>query len=685
MGNTSNEYYDIVGEYWNRYIGGTEEIPRDLDMIRPEILDSWKRSLKYGVSPFGVRNTTLPPDKLDALLEKNRLLISVAHDHLKKLYLYVKGTNFALALVNHDGYVLDILADDDLIHQKASSSGLTLGCLRSEKAVGTSGIAICLTLGTPYAVYGKEHFIQPHHDYICCGAPVYSQERELLGCLALIGPYRLAPAHSLGMITAAADGVEKELKLRLTYDKISEINSKFQFTLDSLSSSVMLVDRSGQITQANKSTRSILGLKKEPINTSIYDLFTDPAVATDILRSGKDISNKEVFVNNSSGASQTVIMSVIYSPVDSADIVIKFDRVKSIHKLVNKIGGFTAKYTFDCIIGSSPCMESAKSLGRLAAKNDTNLLILGESGVGKDVLAQAVHNASHRADGPFIAINCAALPKGLIESELFGYETGAFTGANKSGNPGKFELADGGTLFLDEIGDMPLDVQATLLRVIQNKEIIRIGGKKPKSIDVRIIAATNSDLETAVENKLFRSDLYYRLNVLSIKIPPLRQRLEDVPALMDYFVRLHGSEENLAMFTPEIRHIFETHSYPGNVRELENMVERVLIAADDDTLHIHDLLDFRTPDLKPAHDNSVPRMIPDTPAQVSDQTEFPDTYPGTFDTINSPAREYSRIVEALKQEKGHVPSAAIRLDMPKRTLYRKIQKYNIELESFRQW
>ena len=150
--NTSNEYYDIVSEYWNRYIGGTEEIPRDLDMIRPEILDSWKRSLKYGVSPFGVRNTTLPPDKLDDLLEKNRLLISVAHDHLKKLYLYVKGTNFALALVDHDGYVLDILADDDLIHQKASSSGL------------------------------------------------------ILGCLALIGPYRLAPAHSSSVMLMDRSG-----------------------------------------------------------------------------------------------------------------------------------------------------------------------------------------------------------------------------------------------------------------------------------------------------------------------------------------------------------------------------------------------------------------------------------------------------------------------------------------------
>lgn len=684
MGNISNDYYDIISEYWDKYIAGSQEMPEYMDTIRPEILDSWKRSLRYGVSPHGVRTTTLPPDRLNELMKKNSLLISVAHDHLKKLYFYVKGTNFALALVNCDGYVIDLLADDRPIRQQASSSGLTLGCLRSEKAVGTSGIAICLALGTPYAVYGKEHFIQTHHNYICCAAPVYSPEKDLLGCLALIGPYKLAPAHSLGMITAAADGVEKEIKLRLAYDKISEINSKFQFTLDSLSSSILLVDsKTGSITQANKSTVPILGLKKELLNASIYDLFTDPSVSADIMKSRTDISNKEVFINDLSGSSHTVMMSVIYSPLDSADIVLKFDRVKSIHKLVNKISGFTARYSFDNIIGSSPCMESAKSLGRLAAKNDTNLLILGESGTGKDVLAQAVHNASHRADGPFIAINCAALPKGLIESELFGYETGAFTGANKSGNPGKFELADGGTLFLDEIGDMPLDIQATLLRVIQNKEIIRIGGKKPKSIDVRIIAATNSDLESAVENKLFRSDLYYRLNVLSIKIPPLRQRLEDVPELMDYFIRLHGTEENISLFTPEIRSRFENYPYPGNVRELENMIERVLIAADDDALHLHELLDLQWPE--PNHRmNETAGQNNSAPEHISSEIRITSS-PETQNIINSPAREYSRITEALKQEKGHVPSAAIRLDMPKRTLYRKIQKYNIVLDVFRQW
>lgn len=684
MGNMTSGYFDIVGVYWEKYIKEQQPIPKKVDTIRPEILDSWRRSLKYGVSPFKVLNTTLPQENLDALMEKNRLLIAIAHEHMKKLYFYVKGTNFALALVTHDGYVIDLLADDELIHKKAHNSGLTLGCLRSEKAVGTSGISICLTLGTPFAVYGKEHFIQPHHDYICCAAPVYNGEKELLGCLALIGPYNLAPSHSLGMITAAADGVEKELKLRIAYDKISEINSKLQFTLDSLSSSICLVNLQGHITQYNKNTCEILQVQKELLNMSIHEIFSDPDLVKDIMNPEVKISNKEVFVNSSSGTAHTVMLSAIHSPQDASDIILKFDKVQTIHKLVNRIGGFTAKYTFDSIIGNSACMESVKNIGRLAAKNDSNLLILGESGTGKDILAQAVHNGSRREDGPFIAINCAALPKGLIESELFGYETGAFTGANKSGNPGKFELADGGTLFLDEIGDMPLEVQATLLRVLQNKEIIRIGGKKPKSIDVRIIAATNSNLESAVKNKLFRSDLYYRLNVLSIKLPPLRERMEDLPLLLKYFVNLHGSDQNLSLFTPEIMSRFEQYSYPGNVRELENMVERVLIAADDAALSVHELIGTNSPE-ESEYRLSDPVLketafsAPDERLDAAPLVPRPSTVP------NSPAKEYSRILTVLREEKGHIPTAAERLQMSKRTLYRKIKKYNLDLDSFRKW
>ena len=219
----------------------------------------------------------------------------------------------------------------------------------------------------------------------------------------------------------------------------------------------------------------------------------------------------------------------------SIGYVISFREMKRIHKMVNKYSGFKATYTIDNIIGQSSQISYVKNLCLKASKSNSNVLILGESGTGKELVAQSIHNASSRRNEPFIAINCGALPKGLIESELFGYEGGSFTGANREGKPGKFELADGGTIFLDEIGDMPLDIQVSLLRVLQNKEIVRIGGNKPKSIDIRIIAATNKDLFKSIHDNTFREDLYYRLNVLTISVPPLRERKSDIKVLEQYF------------------------------------------------------------------------------------------------------------------------------------------------------
>ncbi|MCQ4638286.1 sigma 54-interacting transcriptional regulator [Anaerovorax odorimutans] len=679
MEKITQDYFDVIGTYWNKYVKEKEPLPRSLDTIRPEILDSWRRSLEYQVSPFEMKHFILSRQELDYVLKENKHLISIAHDHMQKLYFYVKGTNFALALVNKDGCVIDLLADDELIQKKAHNTGLELGCLRSEKIVGTSGIAICLALGAPYAVYGKEHFIQTHHDYICCAAPIYGQNKELIGCLALIGPYKLVPAHSLGMITAAADGVEKELRLKMAYEEMSEINSKLQFTLNSLSSGILLINRIGRITQYNEKASEILNISYDLLNVHINEIFSDMNTVEEILYTKNSIYNKEATVNNSSGNTITVMLNVVCNSHDATNIILKFDRIETVHKLVNKIGGFTAKYTFDSIIGQSSCIEGVKNMGRLAAKNDSNLLILGESGTGKDVLAQAVHNASRRYEGPFIAINCASLPKGLIESELFGYETGAFTGANKSGNPGKFELADGGTLFLDEIGDMPLELQATLLRVLQNKEIIRIGGKKPKAVDVRIIAATNTDLAAAVKEKLFRSDLYYRLNVLSIEMPPLRERKEDIPLLIDYFVGLHGSGEiHINPLTSEIRQKCNDYSWPGNVRELENVVERLLITAGNDTIPVEQLFNSL---LRTDFTKNISPLVGSFDGKPEENLSCPQS-----DTsFDSPAKEYSRIVAVLREEHGHVASAAQRLGIPKRTLYRKIKKYNLDLESYRKW
>ncbi|MCC5912343.1 MAG: sigma 54-interacting transcriptional regulator [Clostridiaceae bacterium] len=232
--------------------------------------------------------------------------------------------------------------------------------------------------------------------------------------------------------------------------------------------------------------------------------------------------------------------------------------------------------TFDSIIGISESIQRVKELGKQVATTKSNVLLLGESGTGKGLFASAIHNASSRKEYPLIKVNCAAIPEELLESELFGYEQGAFTGAKKGGKPGKFELANKSSIFLDEIGEMPLNMQAKLLKVIQEKEIDRVGGVKSQKVDVRIIAATNQDLEEMVRNKKFREDLYYRLNVISIKVPPLKERKEDIPLLINSLLKKFSKEMDkfVTEISPRAMDSLMNYQWPGNIRELENVIER---------------------------------------------------------------------------------------------------------------
>lgn len=249
------------------------------------------------------------------------------------------------------------------------------------------------------------------------------------------------------------------------------------------------------------------------------------------------------------------------------------------------------KYTIDSIIGKSTVMSEIKRQIMQAAPSSSTVLISGESGTGKELIAQSIHNASDRAKRPFIKVNCAAIPAEIAEAELFGYEGGAFTGALRHGKPGKFELADGSTIFLDEIGDMPLQLQSKLLRVIQEKEVERIGGIKTKKVDVRILAATNRDLYKLVKEGKFRNDLYYRLNVLVITAPPLREHVEDIPILLDYFMTKFNQDSGKQIngVTEEVAKFLTSYIWPGNTRELENMIERAVIYCSDNLIGLNEL------------------------------------------------------------------------------------------------
>jgi len=334
-----------------------------------------------------------------------------------------------------------------------------------------------------------------------------------------------------------------------------------------------------------------------------------------------------------------------------------------------------SKYSFEDLIGSSPIFLAAKALAQRVSGSNSSVLLIGESGTGKELFAHAIHHQSTRASAPFVAINCSSIPEHLLESELFGYEDGAFTGAKKGGKKGQFELAGGGTLFLDEIGDMPLSMQSKLLRVLQEKEVVRVGGYKSISVDVRIIAATHRDLEKMVEKGEFRQDLYYRLNVIKIDIPPLRERKEDIaPIARGLLKKLEARfYRNSIELSAEVKERLMQHSWPGNIRELENVLERSINVLDGKTIKVSDLplylRDFEPEDGSAIHSDQEisPSLV------LASEPLFVQPLKETLAQVEKQAIEH-----ALAVTKGNKLEAALLLEIGKTSFYDKCKLYNIK-------
>jgi transcriptional regulator with PAS, ATPase and Fis domain len=314
-----------------------------------------------------------------------------------------------------------------------------------------------------------------------------------------------------------------------------------------------------------------------------------------------------------------------------------------------------ARYTLESIIGPSPALEALKAEARQAAKNRLPVLITGESGTGKELFAQAIHHASPRRAQPLVRINCSTIPAELFESELFGYDKGAFTGARNEGKPGKIELAHGGTLFLDEIGELPLALQPKLLRVLEEKEFERVGGTKVRSSDFRLIAATNQDLDQMMAQGRFRKDLFYRLNVIGLHLPPLRARVEDIPPLVEHLLAQIAPPPSHPRFTAEAMHVLTTYHWPGNVRELANALERVVASLEGDTIQRSDL---------PFHLQNPPR---------------PDRQNQPWDLRHALARaEREALRHALALCQGNKSQAAQMLGIHRTLLYKKMARHGLK-------
>ena len=473
----------------------------------------------------------------------------------------------------------------------------------------------------------------------------------------MVAPYDKVSYHSLGMVVASVMHIQSKISLERT-------TRYHEVIMDSMSEGVMVVDYNGIITYMNGNCARFLQQQNQTvIGRNIYDLLghtPDNQYFINIVTQGRVVTDETVLLTI---GKDKVQCNITCNPLNNPDpsnggTVVIIREIQRINRLVRNWIGGGAKMTFQDIVGTNPKFQQVINIAKAAASSSSNVLLLGESGTGKDIIAQAMHNASPRRNNPFLAINCAALPRELIASELFGYEEGAFTGAKKGGNIGKFELADQGTIFLDEIGDMPLDLQASLLRVLEEKSVLRLGGNKLIPVNVRVIAATNKDLDLEISRNRFRRDLYYRLGVIRITIPPLRERPEDIRLLAHYITesickRINKPPMKLA---PEVIDAFLRFDWPGNVREMQNVLEGAIQLADSPLI---------TYDLVKDYFNQPGTQVAETLIKAENED------------LTISAVEKQMIESYLEKYKYNKTEAAKALGMSRRTLYRRLKEYNL--------
>jgi transcriptional regulator of acetoin/glycerol metabolism len=629
------------------------------------IKESRERCVQYGITKDQVfSKKMIDAAELQQKFSENRDLILTASPYMEHLMSIVRGNNFFVLLTDREGCILNAVGDEKILSE-AFELKMVAGAYMNEECIGTNAMSIVVKTKQPVQLSGKDHFVEAYHRWTCSGAPIKDPSGKLVGVLDLTGYSDAVHPHTLGMVIAASNAIEEMLKVQ-EYNRLQNMTNKHIKTIfNAMPVAILTSDVDGEIKIYNQKALELVGNKyKQLVATNLADIIEEWPHIKETLHSERNVSR----IINLKSLRNRLRCQMTASPIYNAQddgfeyvFVLKEDRTKKLEIDVQPY------YTFDEIIGKDAQFVSTIEYAKKIANNRSTILILGESGSGKEVFAQAIHNYSKRVDGPFVALNCGAIPNQLIEAELFGYEEGSYTGAKKGGNIGKFELANNGTIMLDEIGEMPMDLQVRLLRVLQENVITRIGSQKNIPIDVRIIAATNKDLKKEVELGRFRKDLFYRLNVLPLYLPPLRERTSDISVLFHSFMKSLSSkyEKKPLEITDEEMLVLENYNWPGNVRELENVVE---LAINTETFPIKYFIQNINREARNEGEAMIPEHIEET-LETVDSTK-----------LNMNFIEKEHMTRVLKLTGGNITKAAQILGVQRNTLYNKISKYQIEIE-----
>ena len=539
------------------------------------IQESWSRCRDYGLTHQSAPRFDPPPaGELSALLESRQALVQTTHQEVLPYYgTILANSNCLIMLADEQGRLLQSWGDQRFIEPR-QAAGFIAGASWLERYTGTNAIGTALSCGQAVHIQHDEHFLKANRFMTGSASPIFDEQRRMIAVLDVSSDSYLPPAHTLGMVKMMSQSVENRLILKLFADQYHLLS--FNTSLDNLDSpwaGLVVFDEQGHVVSANRRADNLLG---QPLTYgAIEQLFDVPLQQLLNQPDGQPFSLRT--------SSHFRFHARVRRPARPAPIQPRDFRPQATQSTPQEPQLHTLS------AGDARMDKAVRQAERLLEK-DIPILVQGETGAGKEVFVKALHQASSRASQPFIAVNCAAIPAELVESELFGYEKGAFTGASQKGHIGLIRKAHKGTLFLDEIGDMPLRVQARLLRVLQERCVQPLGSSELHPVDVRLVSATNRPLRQDVDSGQFRADLYYRISGLNLELPPLRER-SDKQALFQKLWEQHREPGQHAGISREVLELFQHHPWPGNLRQLSSVLRVALAMADDQPIRAEHLPD----------------------------------------------------------------------------------------------
>ena len=616
--------------------------------ITEVVRNSWSRCLHtYALDPQEVRRPN-SVEQADLQLRRERLgvLLGIARIEMEALGKLIKHSEYSIMLTDRDGVILNYVGDSGF-SATARRSGFREGVMWSEREMGTNGMGTCLTEGHSVVIHRTDHFLAQNTQLTCCAAPIFDMRGELLAALDISGASSNPQSHTLALVDMAAQNVENRTLLSACKDlHLVRFHRCAEF-VSTPGEGVLAFDEQGIVKGVNRSGLTLLGQRShELVCGQRVEQVLDTNFAT-LMR----LAAQRGYRAESLGlkASQRRWFATVHAPVEGP----------------RRTPGTVATDTstpagsLECLYSSDPTMTHNVEVLRRVIDRDIAVLLLGETGTGKGFCARAIHNASNRADKPFVTVNCAAIPETLIESELFGHKPGAFTGAAREGGVGRILQANGGTLFLDEIGDMPVALQTRLLNVIEDREVMPLGGSKVVSVDVRVISATQHHPLDLIAKGEFREDLYYRLNGITVRLPPLRQR-SDSAELIEKLLRSEANDAAIDI-EPALLELLVHHHWPGNVRQLRNVLRTMLALRTSERLTLAEF-----------NEEWLAGAVPEEALRLEAEAALD----GDGESVLSGA-ERDALRRMLESCQWNVSAAAARLHISRRTIYRKIHRHGL--------